>query len=262
VSSSLDDWKHWRDDRVVAARAPHGPLALTGTHWLADLRGGVPGVPGRWEQQGDCVVLTAARHDGLEVDSVALDGPVRLCPDTAPKPSLITHGGRLLVLILREGEYAVRIYDPASHSRSAFAGIDAHPFDERWTLPARFTPYSDVRTVSVPNADGRERGLALAGTVAFTPPVPVAGEWTLHVSQAGDGSLSAVFADASSGQGSFRFRFVSLPAPGPDGSTVLDFNRAYLPPCAFADHFICPFPPPGNVLESVVPAGETRILQH
>ncbi len=277
MSSSLDDWKHWRDDRVVAARAPHGPLALTGTHWLADLRGGVPGVPGRWERQDACVVLTAARHDGLEVDGVALDGPVRLCPDTAPKPSLITHGGRLLVLILREGEYAVRIYDPASQTRSVFAGIDAHPFDERWTLPARFTPYEGPRTVSVPNADGRERGLALAGTVAFTLPStgagqpaagesvtgqPAAGEQTLHVSQAADGSLSAVFADASSGRESFRFRFVSLPAPGPDGSTVLDLNRAYLPPCAFADHFICPFPPPGNRLESAVPAGETRILQH
>ncbi|WP_225448387.1 DUF1684 domain-containing protein [Streptacidiphilus sp. P02-A3a] len=283
MSSSLDDWKHWRDDRVVAARAPHGPLALTGTHWLADLRGGVPDVPGRWERQGDCVVLTAARHDGLEVDGVALDGPVRLCPDTAPKPSLITHGGRLLVLILREGEYAVRIYDPASHARAVFAGIDAHPFDERWTLPARFTPYPGPRTVTVPNADGRERGLALAGTVAFTLPsngdagaaagtaaaagaaasaASAAEERTLQVSQAADGSLSAVFADASSGRESFRFRFISLPAPGLDGATVLDLNRAYLPPCAFADHFICPFPPPGNRLDATVPAGETRILQH
>jgi len=264
VSSSLDDWKHWRDDRVVAARAPHGPLALTGTHWLADLRGGVPGVPGRWERQGNCVILTAARHDGLEVDGVGLDGPVRLCPDTAPKPSLITHGGRLLVLILREGEYAVRIYDPASQARVVFAGIDAHPFDERWILPARFTPYRTPRTVSVPNADGRERGLALAGSVAFAAPAEVGPgtEHTLQVGQGEDGTLSAVFADASSGRGAFRFRFVELPAPGPDGSTVLDFNRAYLPPCAFADHFICPFPPPGNRLESAVPAGETRILQH
>ena len=277
MSSSLDDWKHWRDDRVVTARAPHGPLALTGTHWLADLRGGVPGVPGRWERQGNCVILTAARHDGLEVDSVALDGPVRLCPDTAPKPSVITHGGRLLVLILREGEYAVRIFDPASQSRAVFAGIDAHPYDEQWTLPARFTPFAAPRTVAVPNADGRERGLALAGVVTFTPPSVTGpdgaegqgaggegggGERTLQVSQAEDGSLSAVFADASSVRGAFRFRFVSLPAPGPDGSTVLDFNRAYLPPCAFADHFICPLPPPGNQLESAVPAGETRILQH
>jgi len=269
VSSRLDDWKHWRDDRVVEARAPHGPLALTGTYWLADLREGLPGVPGRWELQGSCVVLTAARHDGLEVDNTALDGSVRLCPDTAPRPSLITHGGRLLLLILREGEYAVRIYDPASATRAAFAGIDAHPYQETWVLPARFTPYPEARTVAVPNADGRERTLALAGTLAFDAPgatgapVPL----TLHVSQAGDGSLSAVFADAGSGAQAFRFRFLSLPAPAPagaegEGVTEVDFNRAYLPPCAFADHFICPFPPPGNTLPLVVGAGEKRVLQH
>ena len=212
MSSGLDDWKHWRDDRVVVARAPHGPLSLTGTYWLADLREGLPGVPGRWELQGSCVVLTAARHDGLEVDHTALDGSVRLCPDTAPHPSVITHGGRLLLLILREGEYAVRIFDPASPARAAFAGIDAHPYDAAWVLPARFTPYPEARTVAVPNADGRERGLVLAGTVAFTAPGARA-ESVLQVGRAGSGPLSAVFADATSGAGSFRFRFLSLPAP-------------------------------------------------
>ena len=263
MSSRLDDWKHWRDARVVAARAPHGPLALTGTYWLADLREGLPGVPGRWELQGSCVVLTAARHDGLEVDNTPLDGSVRLCPDTAPRPSLVTHGGRLLRLILREGEYAVRVYDPASETRSSFAGIDAHPYAPEWSLPARFTPYQESRTVAVGNADGRERGLALAGTVAFTAP-GAAAETTLRVSQDEDGALSAVFADAGSGRdGAFRFRFVSLAAPSAvDGATELDLNRAYLPPCAFADHFICPFPPPGNTLSFAVPAGEKRVLQH
>lgn len=263
MSSSLDAWKRWRDDRVVTARAPHGPLALTGTYWLADLREGVPGVPGRWELQGSCVILTATRHDGLEVDNTPLDGSVRLCPDSAPKPSLVTYGGRLLLLILREGEYAVRVYDPASETRTSFAGIDAHAYAPEWSLPARFTPYQQPRTVNVGNADGRERGLALAGTVAFTAPGAADGS-TLQVGQDEDGALSAVFADAGSGRdGAFRFRFVSLAAPSAgDGATVLDLNRAYLPPCAFADHFICPFPPPGNTLPFVVPAGEKRVLKH
>ena len=263
MSSSLDAWKRWRDDRVVTARAPHGPLALTGTYWLADLREGVPGVPGRWELQGSCVILTATRHDGLEVDNTPLDGSVRLCPDSAPKPSLVTYGGRLLLLILREGEYAVRVYDPASETRTSFAGIDAHAYAPEWSLPARFTPYQQPRTVNVGNADGRERGLALAGTVAFTAPGAADGS-TLQVGQDEDGALSAVFADAGSGRdGAFRFRFVSLAAPSAvDGATELDLNRAYLPPCAFADHFICPFPPPGNTLTFAVPAGEKRVLQH
>lgn len=269
MSSSVDEWKRWRDDRVVRARAPHGPLALTGTHWLADLREGVPDVPGRWELQGSCVVLTATRHDGLEVDNNPLDGTVRLCPDTAPRPSQVTQGGRLLVLILREGEYAVRVYDPASAARARFAGIDAHPHDADWVLPARFAAYPDGRSVRVAHEDGRERGLDLVGTVAFTAPGPAgtAGESTLQVGRVADGSLSAVFADLTGGRGAFRF--VGLPAPAPDGGsadggtlTTLDFNRAYLPPSAFAEHFLCPCPPPGNTLPFGVPAGEKRVLRH
>ncbi|MEZ0069624.1 uncharacterized protein (DUF1684 family) [Streptacidiphilus sp. MAP12-20] len=259
MTKARDAWKHWLDQRVITVRAPHGPLSLTGTHWLRDLGAGVPGVPGRWELDGEggCVSLTAARHDGLSVDDEPLDRTVRLCPDTAERPSRIAHGGRRLQLIQREGEYAVRIFDPASPARAAFAGIGAHPYDPQWALAARYAPFDAERTVAVPNADGRERGLALAGEAAFT-----AGgqEYRLAVGQGVTGGLSAVFADAD--EDTYRFRFVELPAPAADGTTVLDFNRAFLPPCAFADHFICPFPPPGNTLPVAVRAGETRVLRH
>jgi uncharacterized protein (DUF1684 family) len=75
-----------------------------------------------------------------------------------------------------------------------------------------------------------------------------------------DGSLWAVFADSTSGAGSYRFRFLRPAAPDADGRTTVDFNRALLPPCAFADHFVCPFPPPGNTLDIAVEAGERDLL--
>jgi uncharacterized protein (DUF1684 family) len=75
-----------------------------------------------------------------------------------------------------------------------------------------------------------------------------------------DGSLWAVFADATSGNGSYRFRFLRPAAPDAEGRTTVDFNRALLPPCAFADHFVCPFPPPGNTLDVEVAAGERTLV--
>lgn len=75
-----------------------------------------------------------------------------------------------------------------------------------------------------------------------------------------DGSLWAVFGDATSGGGSHRFRFLYPAAPDAEGRTTIDFNRAQLPPCAFADHFICPFPPPGNILGVAVAAGERDVI--
>ena len=39
---------------------------------------------------------------------------------------------------------------------------------------------------------------------------------------------------------------------------VLDFNKAFNPPCAFTEHAVCPLPPAENVLPIRVEAGELR----
>ncbi|AXI80133.1 DUF1684 domain-containing protein [Peterkaempfera bronchialis] len=261
TSTTPDAWNHWRDTRVAAAAAPYGPLALTGTHWLAEppaTPAELPDVPGRWSAGADgTVVLTAVAADGLIADGAPVDGTVRLRPDTDPAPSVAEAGERRLIPIAREGVLAVRVYDPAAPARAAFAGIDAYDWSAAWVVPARFTPYDDDRTVAVPNADGKQRALALAGEIAFD----LGGETrTLTVGRTATG-LSAVFGDATSGRETYRFRFLTLPAPDADGRTTLDLNRAHLPPCAFADHFICPFPPPGNVLPIPVQAGEKNPIR-
>jgi hypothetical protein len=74
-----------------------------------------------------------------------------------------------------------------------------------------------------------------------------------------DGSLFAAFSDATSGNESYRFRFLRMPAPEPDGSVTVDFNRAYLPPCAFSDGYVCVFPPPTNRWDVPVRAGERLV---
>ncbi|KOU54572.1 DUF1684 domain-containing protein [Streptomyces sp. WM6378] len=247
------DWKTWHEHRIASVSAPYGPLALTGTHWLAD---GVPEELGRWREGGDEVVLSADEGRQLRLDGALLTGEVRLGADVGPAAeSRLAQGDRRLVVLRREGLWAVRVWDPESPARQAFAGIDATPYEERFRLPGTFRPYQG-RQVKVANADGVERGLELAGEIAFT----LGGqEHTLQVSVEADGSLWAVFADGTSGKSTFRFRFLRPEAPGEDGTVTVDFNRAQLPPCAFADHFICPFPPPGNTLPIDIPAGERNI---
>ncbi|WP_371672493.1 DUF1684 domain-containing protein [Streptomyces sp. NBC_00289] len=254
-----DAWKSWHEHRVEAVSAPYGPLALTGTHWLEDYPDGrLPDIPGIWVAEADGVVLTAVETNGLTVDGQPLDGEVHLTADQGPADGArIAYGERRLVVLVREGVWGVRDFDPASAARRAFLGIDATPYDPRWSVPGRFTPYAEHRTVRVENADGRERGFGLGGELSFTLDGQ---ERTLRVAVEGDGSLWAVFADADSGNGSYRFRFLRPAAPDAEGRTTVDFNRALLPPCAFADHFICPFPPPGNTLDVAVEAGERKLL--
>lgn len=81
----------------------------------------------------------------------------------------------------------------------------------------------------------------------------------LTVERDDDGTLFAAFADATSGTESYPFRFLRLPAPDEDGNVEVDLNRAYLPPCAFSDHYVCVFPPPGNRWQVPVAGGELRV---
>ncbi|MGX1913366.1 DUF1684 domain-containing protein [Streptomyces phaeochromogenes] len=253
-------WKHWHEHRTETVSAPYGPLALSGTHWIEDYPEGLlPDMPGRWSVDGDAIVLTAGAADGLLVDGEPFAGQVRLGADPGPAATArVAHGERRFVVLVREGALGVRDFDPASPARQAFRGIEATPYDPRWSVPGRFTPYGEDRTVRVANADGRERGLGLGGELAFRLDGQ---DLTLRVTDQGDGSLWAVFGDATSGNGSYRFRFLRPAAPDTGGRTTVDFNRALLPPCAFADHFICPFPPPGNTLSAAIAAGERNLLR-
>ncbi|MFF4016690.1 DUF1684 domain-containing protein [Streptomyces sp. NPDC001843] len=259
TTDASSDWRRWHEDRVDTVSAPYGPLALTGTHWIEDYpEGRLPDIPGLWAVDGDEVVLTATAADGLTVDGRPFSGGTRLTADSGPEESSrVALGKRRLVVLVREGVWGVRDYDPDAEARRTFRGIDATPYDPRWSVPGRFTPYDGTRTVRVGTADGVERGLALAGELAFA----LAGrELTLRVARQASGVLWAVFADATSGDSSYRFRFLYPAAPDADGLTTVDFNRALLPPCAFAGHFICPLPPPGNTLDVAVEAGERRLL--
>ncbi|MFF9279901.1 DUF1684 domain-containing protein [Streptomyces griseosporeus] len=258
TTDPADAWKQWHAHREEAVSAPYGPLALTGTHWLDDYPDGrIPAISGTWRADGDAVVLTAAEADGLTLDGRPFTGEARLTADSGPAAvARVALGERRLVVLVREGVWGVRDFDPDAGARRAFRGIDATPYDARWSVPGRFTPYDAERTVRVANADGRERGLGLAGELAFALD---GRELTLQVAQQEDGSLWAVFADATSGTSSYRFRFLYPAAPDAEGRTTVDLNRAQLPPCAFADHFICPFPPPGNTLDVAVEAGERTL---
>ncbi|MBK5254620.1 MAG: DUF1684 domain-containing protein, partial [Vicinamibacteria bacterium] len=69
--------------------------------------------------------------------------------------------------------------------------------------------------------------------------------------------LFYIFKDETSGKTTYGAgRFVYSELPDKDGGVILDFNRAYSPPCAFTDYATCPLPPPANRLRASIEAGE------
>ena len=74
--------------------------------------------------------------------------------------------------------------------------------------------------------------------------------------------LFFIFKDQTSGKETYpsgRFLYAELPT---NGQVLLDFNKAYNPPCAFTPYATCPLPPAGNRLAVRIEAGELDYGHH
>jgi uncharacterized protein (DUF1684 family) len=72
-------------------------------------------------------------------------------------------------------------------------------------------------------------------------------------------SLFMIFADETTGKETYGAgRYLEIPLPDAQGRVVIDFNKAYNPPCSFTSYATCPLPPPQNKLSLRIDAGEKK----
>jgi uncharacterized protein (DUF1684 family) len=180
--------------------------------------------------------------------------PVRTAELVADKTRLEL--GRLTLLAHKSGErFGIRLKDKDSALRTAFKGLDWFAPREAWRVKARYVKYAKPKTLEIPNMLGDPVSTTLPGYVEFKL-ADKTQHW-LDAEQAEDGTLSFIFKDLTSGKETYGAgRFLEAPAPDKHGNLLLDFNKAYNPPCAYNPHTTCPLPPPGNSLETRVEAGE------
>ncbi|HPI81095.1 MAG TPA: DUF1684 domain-containing protein, partial [Cyclobacteriaceae bacterium] len=57
-------------------------------------------------------------------------------------------------------------------------------------------------------------------------------------------------------------RYMYVKHPDGAGKVVVDFNKAYNPPCAFTEFATCPLPPRQNGLPLAITAGEKNYGKH
>jgi uncharacterized protein (DUF1684 family) len=66
-----------------------------------------------------------------------------------------------------------------------------------------------------------------------------------------------IFADNTSGKETYPAgRYLYVDPPDAAGKMIIDFNKAYSPPCAFTKFATCPLPPRQNRLPFAIEAGE------
>ncbi len=265
----------WRADRVRRLTSDDGWLSVVGLSWLQEGENPVGSDPasrvslpaGRGParlgtirlSQGKAQFAVAAgvqvSHDGRSITTIGL------ASDADGEPTVLEHGTLSFYLIRRGERLGVRVKDSAAQARKAFHGIDSYAVDPRWRLPARFVPYQPKKSIPIPNVLGAVTQEPSPGAVAFT----IGGkEYRIDaVDEEGEEDLFLIFGDRTNGTETYGAgRFLYAPRPGPDGKTVVDFNKAYNPPCAFTAYATCPLPPPQNRLPIPIKAGEKRYGGH
>jgi uncharacterized protein (DUF1684 family) len=273
IAQEQHDVEQWRAARVGRLTGPTGWLTLVGLYWFNE--GGntfgrsekntlvldhkaMPDTLGTFTLAKGKVVFSATPGSvvtaaGKPIKSIAM------APDTSDEPTVLDAGSIQFHVIERAGKIGLRVRDTEHPARKNFRGIDYFPISAAWAVDAKFVPYSPVRYIEIINILGMTEKMESPGAVVFNRGGK---EYRLDVilEAPEDNELFIMFADSTSARetyGAGRFIYIPLPSKG---RAIVDFNKAYNPPCAFNDFATCPLPPPQNRLQLRVDAGEKKYV--
>jgi uncharacterized protein len=248
----------WRQKREKSLQADGGWLTVTGLLWLkeGENRAGsdrsndivLPRGPGRlgvFELGGERVTFRPADGSAATV----------LKPDS---DDVISQDDLSMFVIHRGERYAIRLKDKQSKFRREFTGLHWYPVKPEYRVVADFVRYEKPKMITIPNILGETEQSPSEGYAAFT----LNGHEYRLEPVIEDDQLFFIFRDQTSAKetyGSGRFLYADLPK---GGKVILDFNKAYNPPCAFTPYATCPLPPPQNRLAVRIEAGELNYGDH
>jgi uncharacterized protein (DUF1684 family) len=237
----------FRSKRDAALRAEDGWLTATNVSLLVE---GMNLVSfGHIAVKGDSVRVTI--HEGREV--TCRGERVRERKVDPDQDGDVLREGTVWHQVVRRGDtLAVRTHDAAHEARRTFAGPEWFPIDRSWRLSARAVPLERPRDhVLRYSIDASETVTTDYVLVVERDGVTYSIEPIVEPKR-----LFIQFRDPTNGAETShvgRYLYAALPQ---QGRTVLDFNRALSPGCAYNEHVISPLPPARNAVHVKIEAGE------
>ena len=261
--------KAWQQKRLQGLKKKDGWLSLAGLFWLKEGKNTFGSDKGN-----DLVIedVKAPAHIGTfflekeEVRFVASEeenvlhedkkvSELKLEPDMKGKTTVLHCGSLNWYIIKRGNRLGVRLKDSRHPRMSKLEKIDAFPVDPQWRIEAVLERFKQQRQVTIPNVLGTENQEEIQGALVFKK-----GGKEYRLLPLGSKALFVIFGDETNGTETYGGgRFLSVAEPDPQGRTVIDFNKAFNPPCVFSDYATCPLPPQENQLELRVTAGEKMV---
>jgi uncharacterized protein (DUF1684 family) len=261
----------WHQERMESLRSATGWLNLAGIFWLREGEntfgasgsnnivfpaGKCPEQLGVFSLENGNVSLQPAAGQKIRTGGAVISGKTSVFP--SDKQVIMEHGPLRWFVIRRGDRYAVRLRDLEHPALATFRGVETYMPDTAWIFRARLER-TVGKKIPITNVLGQVNMMESPGTLVFTH------KGTAYRLDAveDDGKLFILFSDETSGSTTYGTgRFLYAEIPGSDNYTVLDFNKAINPPCAFTVYATCPLPPAQNSLPFAVTAGEKRYGEH
>lgn len=262
----IETWQHQRVERL---KSKNGWLSLAGLFWLEEGENSfgsdssnkivfpekAPAFCGNLELINGEVTLNAMEGAGISIKD-SLITSMELTNDQSKNTTYLQQGDLAWNIIKRGDQYGIRLRDHKHPRIDQLDHIPSYPIQTSYVVEATLEPFDSPKTMTVATPlAGFSEEYQCPGILNFR----INGdELTLHPFTSGKGYF-LVIADETTGMdtyGAGRFMYAT---PDSTGRIILDFNKAYNPPCAFSPYATCPMPPKENFLPAAIEAGEKSV---
>lgn len=218
----------------------------------------VPANAGTLVRAGADVLVEPAPGVTLTLlDGTAIDGPFKLVSDVDKGTTALRFGTTRLVLHAEPGSTGrwIRAARTDAPALTGYADPPRFAANRAYRVAAKLLPSSTGISMDLPDVTGGTQQFVLAGELTFR--LKDESLRLLAFKRPGRDSLFVMFRDGTSGTTTYdAARYVYVPRPDTENWTVLDFNKAHNPPCAFTTFSTCVLPPKANRLTVPIEAGE------
>lgn len=269
--SYLKEIEKWRNERLEEVNGETGWNTLVGLFWLHEgknsfgsgpsndivlPRSRAPKLAGSLQLDNGTVRLITKLEVGITSGGDRVrDVVLRSDADGLPTPLKL---GSLTMFVIKRGEkFGLRVKDKLRPARANFHGLTYFPLDTNWKLQGKLDAHVPSKVMPIVNVLGMVDNMTSPGVLVFE----ISGkEYRLDpVLEKGSKQLFVIFADQTSGKETYGAgRYLYVDPPDADGKVIVDFNKAYNPPCAFTKFATCPLPPRQNRLATRIDAGEKK----
>ncbi len=269
----LNEISQWDSARVNYLTSENGWLNLRGLLWLSEGRNSFgsdssnqvvfPDInfaahAGYFELANGVVTMVAEPTAGIKVNGKISDKAIIYHKDSSILP--VCSSGSLRWTIKRsDHKYGIRLRDLEHPAVKNFKGIERFPVDSTWKVKAYLDSRELRSGIPITNVLGQTITHESPGKLIFTI---FNKTYSLDAIWEGE-ELYIIFGDETTGLTTYASgRYLYAKKPDANEYTILDFNKALNPPCAFTEFATCPLPPKQNFLDIAITAGEKEYKMH